>query len=271
MKITKMHGLGNDFIITQEYMEDYVPSAKRLCKRRLGVGADGLVVVAHSKIADVKMRIFNADGSEAEMCGNAIRCFARYLYDRGIIRKEEMKIETLAGIMKPCLQIENKKVVGVRVDMGLPNYAPESIPVLAEDALNYTLEIDGRQLALSSVLLGVPHAVMFGTIADEEVAELGRKIETASIFPRKTNVNFAQILDRGTIRVRTWERGVGRTLACGTGCCSVAEIAHKKGLTDNKVRILLETGEMQIEISPSGNVFMTGPAEYVFTGETIFD
>ena len=271
MKITKMHGLGNDFILTEEYAEDYAAIAKRLCRRRLDVGADGLIAVAHSDIADVRMRIFNADGSEAEMCGNGIRCFARYLYERGIIRQEEMAVETLAGVIKPQLMIEHGQVTGVRVDMGVPDYTPENIPVLADDPLGYSMETEDGTVELASTLVGVPHAVVFDHVPDEDVARLGCKIETDKLFPRKTNVNFARVIDEGTVRVRTWERGVGRTLACGTGCSAVAAIAHKKGLTGPKVRVLLEAGELLIEDMPDGRVFMTGPAEYVFTGETAFD
>lgn len=270
MKITKMHGLGNDFILTEEYAEDYAAAAIRLCQRRLSVGADGLVAVAYSQVADAKMRIFNADGSEAEMCGNAIRCFARYLYDHGIVRREEMAIETLAGIMKPRLIIERGAVTGVCVDMGLPDFAPERIPANVDDSLEFKIDACGRSFDAAAVLMGVPHVVIFGDFSEEEVCDIGEQIECHELFPRDINVNFATIVVGG-IKLRTFERGVGRTLACGTGSCATAVIANKKGLIGNSVDILLEAGRMHIDIEDDGRVLMTGPAEYVFTGETAFD
>ncbi len=270
MKITKMHGLGNDFILTEEYAEDYAAAAVHLCRRRLSVGADGLVAVAYSKVADAKMRIFNSDGSEAEMCGNAIRCFARYLYDRGIVRKEEMAIETLAGVMKPRLIISHGEVTGVRVDMGLPGFVPEEIPAKVDDPLEFIIGVGGKSFNASAVLMGVPHVVIFGDFSDEEVCSIGEQIECHELFPRNINVNFATIVVGG-IKLRTYERGAGRTLACGTGSCAAAVIANKKGFIGNSVDILLETGKLHIDIEDDGRVFMTGPAEYVFTGETAFD
>ncbi len=270
MKITKMHGLGNDFILTEEYAEDYAAAAFRLCQRRLSVGADGLVAVAYSQVADAKMRIFNADGSEAEMCGNAIRCFARYLYDHGIVRREEMAIETLAGVVKPRLLIEHGKVKGVRVDMGMPEFSPVKIPALVDDPLEFSIEALGRSFSASAVLMGVPHVVIFGDFTEDEVCSIGEQIECHELFPKNINVNFATIVVGG-IRLRTYERGVGRTMACGTGSCATAVIANKKGLIGNAVDILLEAGRLSIEIDAGGRVFMTGPAEYVFTGETAFD
>jgi diaminopimelate epimerase len=271
MKITKMHGLGNDFIITEEYAEDYTEAAKRLCRRRLDVGADGLVALGHSDVADVGMRIINADGSEAEMCGNAIRCFARYVYDRGILRQEEMTVETIAGVMRPRLILEGGRVTGVRVDMGKPDFTAENIPVKAKDPLAYALNAGGREVALSSVLVGVPHAVAFGDWNEGDTARLGALIETDAVYPRRTNVDFTTVVDRGTLRVRTWERGAGETLACGTGCCAAAAVACEKGLCGRDIRVLVQPGELRVEYAEDGHIFMTGPAAYVFTGESVED
>ncbi|MDL2236233.1 diaminopimelate epimerase [Christensenellaceae bacterium OttesenSCG-928-K19] len=270
MKITKMHGLGNDFILTEEVMPDYSTAAQALCARRLSVGADGLVVVSPSTAADVRMRIFNADGSEAEMCGNAIRCFARYVHDRGIVKTDMMTVETLAGIMKPQLLLEDGAVVGVRVDMGRPELAPEKIPVLTDTPLDFEVTADGRRFNASIVLMGVPHTVLLCDGLDEiDIEKIGSEIETNPLFPRKTNVNFAEVTAKDAVRVRTWERGAGRTLACGTGACATGVIARAKGLVDDTVKILVEAGELLIENMPDGRVFMTGPAAYVFEGVTL--
>lgn len=268
MKITKMHGLGNDFIVTEELLDDYAAAARKLCRRRLDVGADGLVVVAPSETADIRMRIFNADGSEAEMCGNGIRCFARYVYDKGIVKKTRMAVETLAGVIKPELLLEDGKVVGVRVDMGAPDFTPENIPVQVDTPMDFEVMVDDRRFAVSAVLVGVPHTAVFcDALEAADIDRVGPQIETHPLFPRKTNVNFVQVVDAETIRMETWERGAGRTLACGTGACSVAEIAARKGLVDDRVRIQLVAGELVIERMPDGRLFMTGPAAYVFTGE----
>ena len=269
MKITKMHGLGNDFILTEERADDYGRAARELCARRLNVGADGLIVVAPSAKADITMRIFNSDGSEAEMCGNGIRCFARYVYDRGIVKKKTMKIETLAGIIKPELLIEGGEVAGVRVDMGKPDFTPEKIPVLTDTPMDFEVAIGGKRIPAASVLMGVPHTVIFCENMEEiEIDKVGAEIEKHYLFPRKTNVDFAQVIDRETVRIKTWERGAGRTLACGTGSTSTGIIAYRKGLTDATVRILVEAGELLIENMRDGRAFMTGPAAYVFSGET---
>ncbi len=270
MKITKMHGLGNDFILTEEVREDYAAPARALCRRRLSVGADGLVVVAPSQVADIRMRIFNADGSEAEMCGNSIRCFARYVYEKGIVAKNSMEIETLAGIMKPELIIEDGRVTAVKVDMGKPDFTPEAIPVLSDTPMDFEVPVGGKRFAASSVLMGVPHTIVFtDAVADVEIEKVGPEIEKHYFFPKKTNVNFVEVVDDGTVKMRTWERGVGTTMACGTGASAAGVITHKKGLTGSSVRVLLEAGELFIENAADGRVFMTGPAAYVFEGETV--
>ncbi len=266
-----MHGLGNDFILTtqKETKGASLPDlARRLCARRVNVGADGLVVICPSEKADIRMRIFNADGSEAEMCGNAIRCFARLVYDEGMVAKQDMAVSTLAGIVRPRLIIEDGRVTGVRVNMGKPVFENDKIPIISKyPAVQNRLEVLGRALDVPSVLMGVPHTVLFLAEKDDiDPSVFGPAIETHSAFPKKTNVNFARVLGRDSLRVTTWERGVGLTLACGTGACATAVIAAEKGLTQKKVNVFTQTGKLVIEYKDTGDVFMTGPAEYVFTG-----
>lgn len=269
MEFTKMHGLGNDFIVLEQWPEDIAATARSLCSRHLGVGADGLLLVCPSDNADVKMRIVNADGSEAEMCGNGIRCFAKYVYERRIVHKTNMKIETLAGVVRPALTVEGGVVTGVRVDMGEPVFAPDQIPVLAVDPLSFKVEAAGEKWTVSTVLMGVPHTVVLvDDVAAIDIAALGPAIETNLLFPQKTNVNFVQVASGG-LRIRTWERGAGATMACGTGACAAAVVCHKKGLTGRKTRVMPETGALLIEWAEDGHVFMTGPAAHVFRGETL--
>lgn len=267
MKITKMQGLGNDFILTEEVPDDPASAAVRLCRRRLDIGADGLVLVLPSDRADIRMRIINADGSEAEMCGNAIRCVARYAYDRGLVSDAKMTVETLAGIMKPEL-IFAEDGLRVRVDMGQPDFDPEHIPATVEDPLDFEIPVERRTLQGSAVLMGVPHVVLFQEDLDEAaLLELGAKISASSLFPREANVNFVSHDGEDQLYVRTFERGAGRTLACGTGACATAVVAARTGRTGNKVRIRVEAGWLDIEVTDDG-VFMTGPAAYVLEGET---
>jgi len=274
MKITKMHGLGNDFVILdgrETDGADYPALAQKLCARRLNVGADGLAVIENSRRADIRMRIFNADGSEAEMCGNASRCFAKYVYDRGIMPGKDITVETLAGIIRPELIIEDGVVRQVCVDMGKPSFDRADIPMTGGgDGLSEKIKIDGQEIEISSVLMGVPHTIVLCEDVDTvDFDRLGPAIETHPVFPKKTNVNFVSIVDKQTIRVRTWERGAGPTLACGTGSCASVVVLFTKGLANNKVKVLLKAGSLKIEYRPDGRVFMTGPAEYVFEGETL--
>ncbi len=267
MKITKMHGLGNDFILIEEQQVDYAALAQKLCARRVSVGADGLVVVCGSEEADVRMRIFNADGSEAEMCGNAIRCFARYVYDRGIVNKREMTVSTLAGIMRPQLILEGDRFVGVRVDMGAPLFDAQSIPVLSSSPQNIEIEVAGARYRCASVRMGVPHTIVFVPDIDAvDINTVGPAIERHPIFPQKTNVNFAQNLGGDQLRIETWERGAAHTMACGTGATAAAVIAHRKGLAGKRVEIVLQAGSLIIDLEE--HAYMTGAAEYVFSGET---
>lgn len=269
MEFTKMHGLGNDFIVVEDdgSGRDWNAAAARLCVRRLSVGADGILVVMPSQAADIRMRIINADGSEAEMCGNGIRCFAKYVFERGIVNKTDMAVETLAGIMRPRLTVQNGQVTGVSVDMGMPSFEREKIPMTGTgSAFDVNLDAAGQTLTVSALLMGVPHAVVLrDSINAAEAAVLGPAIERHSVFPRKTNVNFVTIIDRDNIRVLTWERGAGLTLACGTGSCASVVALCKKGLIAPKTTVHLEAGCLVIEWREDGRVIMTGPAEQVYT------
>lgn len=268
MEFVKMHGLGNDFLVFEDdgTQRDWNAVAAKLCTRRLSVGADGIMVVLPSDKADIRIRIINADGSEAEMCGNGIRCFAKYVYERGIVDKTDMSVETLAGIIRPKLIMEQGKVSGVSVDMGVPSFDRASIPMSGdESAFDVAIEVKGQKFTIHSMLMGVPHTVIFVNDIDTVDAALwGPAIERHDIFPRGTNVNFVQILDSDNLRVRTWERGAGLTLACGTGACASVLAAQKKGYTGTNVSAHLVAGQLQINLQPDGRVMMTGPAEQVY-------
>lgn len=273
MKFTKMHGLGNDFIVTDDVPQDLPAAARALCTRRTSVGADGILAVLPSDKADVRMEIINADGSRAEMCGNGIRCFARFVHDKGIVPKKEMSVETGAGIMYPELLFnDDGSVRAVRVDMGEADFTPEAIPTSAPDPLNLSIDVDGAMIPASAVLMGVPHVIVYVNDMDEEtISQLGSAIEKHEMFPRHTNVNFVEVTGKDTLRVRTWERGAGRTMACGTGSCAAAVVSALKKLTGPQVTVELEAGNLEIQIAEDGRVFMTGPAQYVYEGVTSED
>lgn len=271
LKITKMHGLGNDFVVVREKNvtgTDLSDMAVKICARKLGVGADGLIVVCPSGKADVRMRIFNADGSEAEMCGNGIRCFAKYVYENGIVCKENMTVETLAGIMSPRLAVHEGKVVSVCVDMGEAFLDASSIPVVeGVDPQDFDIDVAGKAVNICAVLVGVPHAVVFvDDIVLNDVTGIGPEIEKHVAFPKNTNVDFVKVIDRNTIEIKTWERGAGLTLACGTGSCASAVAAKLRGYCDNKTEVRHETGSLVIELRDN-KVYMSGPAKTVFSGE----
>lgn len=271
MHITKMHGLGNDFIISTPFEGSYEAAARALCKRRTSVGADGLIIIEPSEVADMKMRIFNSDGSEAEMCGNGIRCFARFVYDRGMVKKPEMSVETLAGIMYPSVIVKDGAVVGVKVNMGKGMYTGCDVPVHVEDALNFRVEGEGYGFDAAAMRMGVPHTVIFvDDLNDINIDRHGSMIESHALFPEHTNVNFAEV-NGDTITVRTFERGAGPTMACGTGATATALLAYRKGLTGSKVVAKLEEGSLIIEIDDDLTAYMTGPAEYVFEGDTFWN
>ena len=273
MKLTKMHGLGNDFIVFFDdgtSTLDVTSMAQRLCNRHTGIGADGLVIVMLSEVADVRMRIINSDGSEAEMCGNGIRCFAKYAYDRKIIEKETFTVETLAGIMEPTIIADRGIAQLVKVKMGQPMFKASHIPmnIESEKVLSYTIDVEGVSYEVSSVLLGVPHTEVFvDDVTSVPLTVLGPKIEKHPLFPKGTNVNFVQVVNDTTVKVRTWERGAGATLACGTGSCASAVMAHEKGFTGRSVDVELYLGTLRIDYEADGTVYMTGPATEVFSVE----
>jgi diaminopimelate epimerase len=274
MRFWKMHGLGNDYIVIDNRDEKIsgkqaAELAKRLCERRFSVGADGLLLVSNSKVADVKMRIFNADGGEAEMCGNGIRCFAKYCYENGIAPKQEFAVETLSGIKHVWLTLNDKEVATVKVDMGAPNWERGSLPMVGQGAcINENLEVNGEPFKVTCLSMGNPHCVIFvDKVDDFPVEQIGLKIENHKAFPKRTNVGFVQVLNRNELKVRVWERGCGETLACGTGTCAAVAAANKLGKVGNKVTVHVLGGDLQVEVAKS--LFLSGAAEKVFEG-TLF-
>lgn len=275
MKFTKMHGIGNDYVYVnglEEKITDKSAMARFVSDRHTGIGSDGLVFINKSAAADFEMEMYNSDGSQAEMCGNAIRCVGKYVYDNGLTEKKELAIETLAGIKYLKLTVENGKVEEVRVDMGEPILKPEEIPVLAdkEPVLMEELEVDGEIYRMNCVSMGNPHAVIFikEDVRKLPLAQMGPGFENHSRFPRRINTEFARILDRKNIEMRVWERGAGETMACGTGACATAVAAILNHLTDEDVTVHLLGGELQICWDRESNhVFMTGSATTVFDGE----
>ena len=271
MQFTKVHGLGNDFIILDGRANslDYRALAPRLCHRQTGIGADGLLIIENTDRADTRMRIVNEDGSEAEMCGNGIRCFAKFVYEQGIVNKTEFSVETLAGIMRPKLVMQGGAVRAVTVDMGEPYLECAEIPVAGEGkCIDRELTVQGQTLRYTTVLVGVPHTVIYvDDPADQKWMGLGWDIEHASVFPKRTNVNFAHVVDDHTLIMRTFERGCGPTLACGTGACSAAVASFLNGFTGRSVDVHIELGTLHIDWAEDNHVYMTGPAEIVYTGE----
>jgi diaminopimelate epimerase len=268
MEFTKMHGLGNDFLVFEDDDQDrdWNAVAKALCPRALGAGADGILVMLPSDVADLRMRIINADGSEAEMCGNGIRCFAKYVYERGIVSKTNLSVETIAGIVHPRLYVQDGKVTGVRVDMGKPSFERSDIPMKGQGSpFDVEIMAAGRKVTVSSVLMGVPHTVVLtDNVENVDLEVLGPAIEKHEIFPRRTNVDFVQIIDRENVKIRVWERGAGPTLACGTGASGTVAVLYKKGLVENKTTVHLYAGDLLIECLEDGRVMMTGPAACVY-------
>lgn len=283
MKIdfVKMHGLGNDFILIDCLNKSLGDSsflsylAKKLCDRNFGIGADGLILILASSQADLRMRIFNFDGSEAQMCGNGIRCFAKYAYENKLISKNKFAVETLAGIIIPELifqDLKNKKVLRIKVNMGTPKLRRREIPMNGEDTptvIDETLKINPEQtFKITCVSMGNPHCITFvNDVQSISVDEIGPKIENHPLFPEKTNVEFIQVLNKQEINFRVWERGVGETLACGTGACAALVAAVLNNKTDRKATIHLPGGDLDIQWANDGYIYMAGPAELVFKGE----
>ena len=275
MKFTKIQGIGNDYVYVnclQESIENPSELAKKISDRHYGVGSDGLIMINPSDKADFEMEMYNADGSRGEMCGNGIRCVAKYVYDYGLTDKTSISVETLAGIKYLDLTVEDGKVVLVKVDMGKPMLRPEEVPVVSEkeEVIDEPITVDGQEYRMTCVSMGNPHAVVF---IDQDVKEfpletVGVKFENHERFPKRVNTEFVNVLDRHTAQMRVWERGSGETLACGTGACAVAVACALNGLTEDEVTVKLLGGDLQIKWDREKNtVYMTGPAEVVFDGE----
>ncbi len=275
MKFTKMHGIGNDYIYIngfEEQLENPGELSIRLSDRHKGVGSDGLVIILPSSKADFRMQMFNADGSEAEMCGNAARCIGKYVYEKGMTDKTELTLETLAGIKTLQLFLDDRNnVVSVTVDMGKPVLEAEKIPTTlpGKQIVNFPVSFDGINYAITCVSMGNPHTVIFTeNIANMDIEKMGKKIENAPIFPRRTNVEFIEVIDKSRIEMRVWERGSGETMACGTGACASVVAGVLNGLVSRKATVELLGGNLEIEWNENDeHVYLTGPAETVFEGE----
>jgi diaminopimelate epimerase len=275
MRFTKMHGAGNDYVyvdcFTQVIPADLPELARRMSDRRFGVGGDGLILIRPSQQADARMQMFNADGSEAEMCGNGIRCVAKYIYDHGLCRRDQLRIETGAGVLEVRVETDGGLVRRVQVDMGEPSLEPARIPTTlpGTPVVDSPLEIAGRRLNVTCVSMGNPHCVIFVPEAtDELVLGLGPQIETAPPFPARVNVEFVEVIGPGEVRQRTWERGSGETWACGTGASAVCVAGVLTGRTDRRIINHLRGGDLLLQWNAADNhVYMTGPAEEVFHGE----
>ncbi|MGH7828668.1 MAG: diaminopimelate epimerase [Candidatus Binatia bacterium] len=266
MPFAKMHGCGNDFVLVdcrKNEIADPGKLAKRLCHRRFGVGADQLLTIHPSKIADFRMEIYNADGGQVEMCGNGIRCFGKYLYDHGLSKKKELEVETLAGIIRPRLIGDQ-----VEVDMGEPILEGRKIPANADGRiLDYPLEVDGTGYQVSCVSMGNPHCVLFLDDVDHlDVEGIGPRFEYHPFFPKRVNTEFVEVLEPREVRMRVWERGAGETWACGTGACAVAVAGALTGRTERKITVHLLGGDLTIDWRGNNRVYMTGGAEEVFQG-----
>ena len=276
IKFTKMQGLGNDYVYIDainQKIENESSLAQIISNRHFGIGSDGLILICSSEFADFKMRMFNSDGSEAEMCGNGIRCVGKFVYDKGLTNKTTLKIETLAGVKELKLNLKEGKVDTVRVDMGEPILEAEKIPVVSSEkmAKNLELEIEEREFNFTCVSMGNPHAITFiENVENFEVEKYGSKIEVNKRFPKKTNVEFIEIVNKEYIKMRVWERGAGETLACGTGACASVVAGIINNLIERKVTVELLGGILEIEWNKEDNhIYMTGPAVTVYEGELL--
>ena len=273
MKFTKMHGLGNDYVYVNCFEEkiDNPPAVARFVSdRHFGIGSDGLIMINPSKTADFEMEMYNADGSRGEMCGNGIRCVAKYVYDYGLTDKTQISVETLGGIKYLDLTVEDGKVSLVKVDMGKPELEADLIPIISEreQVIDEPIEVDGKEYHMTGVSMGNPHAVIYvDDVKGLDLEKIGPKFENHERFPKRINTEFVHCIDRQTVEMRVWERGSGETLACGTGACAVAVSSILNNLTDTRVTVKLLGGDLQIEWDREKNhVFMTGPAKVVLDG-----
>lgn len=274
MKFTKMHGIGNDYVYVncfEESVKNPAEVSKFVSNRHFGIGSDGLILISPSATADFRMNIYNADGSQAEMCGNGIRCVAKYVYDYGLTDKTEISVETLAGIKYLRLQVENGKVASVEVNMGAPILEPKEIPVAVEESpvVNVPVEVKGKIYHMTCVSMGNPHAIIFmNNVKDLDIEAIGPYFENHTVFPKRTNTEFVEVLDRNTVNMRVWERGSDETLACGTGACATTVACILNDKTENEVTVHLLGGDLKIRWDREANqVYMTGPATVVFDGE----
>lgn len=275
MKFTKMQGIGNDYVYVdctkENKIENPAELSKKVSNRHFGIGSDGLILIENSNVADFKMAIYNADGSQAEMCGNGIRCVAKFVFDKGLINKENITIETLAGIKQLKLSTENGKVKKVRVDMGEPILEAKKIPVISDKnpVIDLQLQAADKTFTATCVSMGNPHAITFVNNVEEfDVEKYGKILEIKKEFPKHSNIEFVELIDKNNIKMRVWERGSGETLACGTGSCASVVACILNNKTERKVNVHLLGGTLEIEWNKQNNhVYMEGPAEIVFEGE----
>ncbi|MEZ6064545.1 MAG: diaminopimelate epimerase [Planctomycetaceae bacterium] len=274
MRFTKMHGAGNDYVYINTFAEsvpaDIPALARAMADRHFGVGGDGIVLIGPSDKADARMRMFNADGSEAEMCGNALRCVAKYIYDHNIARRDALAIETGRGVLHVTITARDGLVQQVRVNMDHPILRSADIPTTlpGDPPVRAKLDVAGRQIEVTCVSMGNPHCVTFvDEVTDDWVHGVGPQVEVHPAFPRKVNAEFVRVVSRSEIIMRVWERGSGETLACGTGACAALVAAVLNDLTDRKVVCHLPGGDLTLEWAESGEVYMTGPATEVFSGD----
>lgn len=277
MEFTKMQGLGNDYVYVnclRETIKNPAEVSKFVSDRHFGIGSDGLIMICPSKVADFEMQMYNADGSRGEMCGNGIRCVAKYVYDYGLTDKTSISVETLGGIKYLDLTVEDGKVSLVKVDMGSPRLAPSQIPIVPENLedtriIDAPLEVEGKIYYMTGVSMGNPHTVVYvDDVKGLDLLKIGPFFENHKRFPERINTEFAHVLDRKTVEMRVWERGSGETLACGTGACAVAVASILNGLTEDRVTVKLLGGDLLIEWDKEADkVYMTGPAKVVFDGE----
>lgn len=275
MRFTKMHGLGNDYVYVncfKEVVENPAEVSRKVSDRHFGIGSDGLILIKPSDKADFRMDMYNADGSQAEMCGNGIRCVGKYVYDYGLTDKEHVSVETLAGIKYLDFQIEGGKVAMVTVDMGAPELTAEKVPVISdnEQVINEDILVDGKEWAMTCVSMGNPHCIVFieEPVKDFPLEKIGPQFENHERFPKRVNTEFIEVLDRKTANMRVWERGSGETMACGTGACASAVAAVLCGHMDDEITLHLLGGDLMIRWDREQNkVYMTGPATVVFDGD----
>ena len=274
MEFTKMHGIGNDYIYfncMEKEIENPEELSLKLSDRHFGIGGDGIVLILPSKVADFRMRMFNADGSEGKMCGNASRCIGKYVFEKGLTDKDVVTLETLAGIKTLNLTVEDNKVIEVEVNMGEAILNPKDIPVnINKDKIvNETITVDNKEYDITCVSMGNPHCIVYmDNIDDLEIDKIGPKFENHELFPERINTEFLEVIDKNTIKMRVWERGSGETYACGTGACAatVASVLNNYCNIDEEVTVKLLGGDLKIKYLSNGLVYMTGPAEFVFEG-----